>query len=430
MPMKKQRKWWIIPLVIIAVILIIAALLWPTLKVYLAPKTVLTAALTNTYANLEDRFANSPLKLISDTLDPENGNTMELNLDTSNDLLDTVQYDMNVEMEWNPRRILAQGQVSTQGKTMDLSLYLDANFAALSSASFLQGNYYGLTYNTFSQDIRSNQLLSMMIGENTLNDWEKSVLELQSLMSESWEMPSISESDLKNMLVGILTLKAEVGQESITANGTSENYFVISFETTGGEILSGLNYLRAELPIDLKADEEVDISFWLKDDNVVRIEVEAENKELDLFGIADGDLTIQYENNNENLCIRISTRQDRTHYQDTITVTGTEAATIDYTWDLNSGDLTLNLTREGEQGSASANLTGTAEGFRIETADFEAFMHLLTGTEYSADSPCTMTVTKGAAIETPLYKNFSEWSLEDLVTLIGGIGSLFGLKIG
>lgn len=428
--MKKQRKWWIIPLVIIAVILIIAALLWPTLKVYLAPKTVLTAALTNTYANLEDRFANSPLKLISDTLDPENGNTMELNLDTSNDLLGTVQYDMNVEMEWNPRRILAQGQVSTQGKTMDLSLYLDANFAALSSASFLQGNFYGLTYNTFSQDIRSNELLSMMIGENTLNDWEESILELQSFMSESWEMPSISESDLKNMLVGILTLKAEVGQESITANGTSENYFVISFETTGAEILSGLNYLRAELPIDLKADEEVDISFWLKDDNVVRIEVEAENKELDLFGIADGDLTIQYENNNENLCIRISTQQDRSHYQDTITVTGTEAATIVYTWDLNSGDLTLNLTREGEQGSASANLTGTAEGFRIETADFEAFMHLLTGTEYSADSPCTMTVTKGAAIETPLYKNFSEWSLEDLVTLIGGIGSLFGLKIG
>lgn len=428
--MKKHCKWWIIPIVIITVILIAAALLWPTLKVYLAPKTVLTAALTNTYANLEDRFANSPLKLIGSTLDLENGNTVKLNLNTPNDLLGAVQYDMNVELEWNPRRIQSQGQVSTQEKNMDLSVYLDGDFAALSSASLLQGNFYGLTYDTFSQDIRSNQLLALMIGESTLNDWEESILELQSFMSESWEMPSISESDFKNILVGILTLKAEVGQESITVNGTSENYFVISFETTGAEILSGLDYLHTELPIELGAHEEVDISFWLRDDNVVGIEVEAENKELDLFGIADGDLTVQYENNNENLCIRISTQQDSTHYHDTITVTGTESAVIDYTWDINSGDLTLNLTREGEQGSVSANLTGTEDGFCIETADFEALMHLLAGTNDSADSPCTMTVSKGAAIETPVYKNFSEWSLEDLVTLIGGVGSLFGLKIG
>lgn len=428
--MKKQFKWWIVPLAVIALVLVAAVFLWPSLKVYLAPKTVLTASLTNTWADLEERFTNSPLKLIAQTLDPENGNTVALQLDTSNELLDSVQYDLNVALDWNPRRIMAQGQVLTNGKAMDLSVYLDSDFAALSSDSLLLGNFYGLTYDTFSQDIRSNQLLSLMIGESTLKSLDENVQSIHDFMSESWEIPSVPHFDFKNILIGILALKAEVEQESMIINGSSEKCSVISFETTGAEIQAGLDYLHAELPVDLSPNEEVEISFWLQDDDLVRIQVEAGNQELDIRGSAKGNLTLQYQNNEEIVSIQITTRQDASCYHETVTVTGTNNCVIAYIWDLNSGDMTMNLTQGGEQASISAKLYQTENGFRIETADFEALMHLLAGTDDTGNSPCTMTVSKGAVIETPAYKNFSEWSLEDLITLIGGVGSLFGLKIG
>ena len=40
----------------------------------------------------------------------------------------------------------------------------------------------------------------------------------------------------------------------------------------------------------------------------------------------------------------------------------------------------------------------------------------------------TMTVRKGSAITTPKYKNLDEWSLDDLLVLLGSIGGLLGFK--
>lgn len=431
--MKKRWKWWLVPLAIIAVLLIIFWVMWPGLKVYLAPKTVLTAALTDTYAALERRFANSPLILIGGTVDLESGNTIDLKLDTVSDQMGSVQYDMQIQAEWSPRRILAQGQAAVQEKTVDLSVYLDGDFAALSSSGILQGNYYGLTYDTFPEDIRSNKLLSFVIGDNMLGEWESQIQKLQTFMETSWEMPSISEEDLHSILVGILTLKAEVDRESRIQNGREEAYYVISFETTGAEIQSGLNYLNAELPVALDAKDEVDISFWLQENSVVKIEVEAEDIQLDLdLGTAaeSGDMLLRYENAGEMWSVTVSTQQDASLYQETITVSGAEPARVSYAWDLLSHDLSLQIGREGEGDTISANLSKTENGFRVETGDFEALMHVLLGTEDSADSPCVMTVSKGTSFATPEYKNFSDWSLDDLATLLAGVGSLFGLQIG
>ena len=39
-----------------------------------------------------------------------------------------------------------------------------------------------------------------------------------------------------------------------------------------------------------------------------------------------------------------------------------------------------------------------------------------------------MTVRKGSAITTPKYKNLDEWSLDDLLVLLGSIGGLLGFR--
>lgn len=421
----KKMKWWMIPLVILAVILLVLALFWPTLKIYLAPKTVLTVALTDTYGALQQRMANSPVMLLSSALDLENGNTIDLELDTANDLLGSVRYDMTVQAQWKPRRILAQGQASTQGKQIDLSVFLDKDFAALSSASILQGNYYGLTYDTFAQDIRSNKLLSLVIGDTLLGDWESRVDGLEAIMEDSWEIPTISEDDLSSILVGILALKAEVEQEG--------SYYIISFKPTGAQIAAGMDYLHTQLPISLDGDEEVEVSFWLYENAITKIDVDTEELDLELHlgnNAATDDLMLRYENAGDTLAVTVRTSRDASHYRESITISAPETVTVDYSWDLTTGAVLLTRTADGTEDSVSCNLSQTPEGFRLETADFEALMHLLLGTGDSADSPCVLTVGQGNEFATPAYKNFADWSLDDMITLAGGVGSLFGFHIG
>lgn len=428
--MKKQIKWWMIPLGFLAVVLLNAFLLWPTLKIYLAPKTVLTAALTDTYANLEQRLKNSPLVLIGHTLDLENGNTLEMELDTSNDLLGPVGYDMTMQVQWNPRRILARGHASAQSKNVDLSLYLDGDFAALSSAGILQGNYYGLTYDTFEEDIRSNKLLSFVIGDNTVRQWVAQIESLETFMEDSWELSSISKEDIRSIMVGILTLKADVDREDMELNGTKQTCHVISFKATGAQIATGMDYLSMKLPISLDSDDEVDIGFWLLEDTVVKIEASSDDMNAELYLGSNEAITLRYENAGEVTTAIVSTWQDAENYQETIQIIGAESIEVSYNWNLTTGDLILSMNREGEEGRAAANLRPTESGFRVATADTEALMHLLLGTKDSGNSACIMTVFEGSEFETPAYKNFSNWSLEDLATLLGGVGSLFGLNIG
>ena len=70
------------------------------------------------------------------------------------------------------------------------------------------------------------------------------------------------------------------------------------------------------------------------------------------------------------------------------------------------------------------NLSQAQDGFQIQTKDFAALIGI--NSQKGFDS--TMTVRKGSAITTPKYKNLDEWSLDDLLVLLGSIGGLLGFK--
>ena len=423
--MKRHIKWWIIPIALILAVSIGCAMFWATIKIYLAPKTVLAAALTDTYSALEERFHNSPVLMIAQTLDVQNGNHMAMELTGDNKLLGTVQYDMDIQARWHPRQFAAQGQVITQEKTMDLSMYLDRDFAAFSSTGMLGGKFYGLTYNTFSQDIRSNQLLSLMISDATLREWEAQIRQLQNFMQESYPLPEFSGEDFKYILMGIQALRADVDREWMETENGKEQFYVISFETTGKTIRSGLNLLDTALPVTIDPEEEIAFSFWLKEESLARIQLEADEREVALsFGqdAATDDLFLRYEDQAGIQTIRIQTRQDASVYQETVELTGIKNAAYSYSWDFAHGNFHATQNQEGEEHTISGILTSAENGFHLETEDFEAMMHLLLGTKDSGNNPCTVMVTKGAEITTPEYQNFNTWSIEDLITIFTGIG--------
>lgn len=433
----KNRKWLLIPAVVVLILMILAAVFWQSLTVYLAPKMVLADALKNSIDSLEDRFASGPAAVLARGLDPEGNNRVALELDTYNDFAGNIRYDMDVQIMRNPKRILASGKAGFQNTEMDLSLYLDSDFAAVSSAEILGGRFYGLNYDSFSRDIRSNRLIAAIIGEKVLQNWESRVAQLQTVMAQDLpEMPDLSGVDLKSLAMAVLALDADVERVRIDANGSKETYHVISFPATGEDIALGLSYLNLRLPELPDHTENIVFSFWLKERKICKISVAGEKTKLDLYmgiaphtNVSDDDLYLQYFDGQDMTTVTIQTVRSGQTVRETVTYTGSEKIVVSYDWIPTVGDLLLTVEAKGERTDLKLKLVAVENGFSAEVDDFGALMHLLAGTRDSGDHSCTMTVTKGTSFASPEYKNFVDWSTEDLLVLLSGFGSLLGLEI-
>lgn len=433
----KNRKLWLILLCVLLTAAIMVAVFWQTLIVYIAPRLVLAGALRERISELEDRIASSPIPILSQGIDLKGNQQVGLQLDTQNAVLGDIRYDMQVLLEQNPRRILADGKAVFRNTEMDLSLYLDGDFAAVSSKEILEGKFYGLTYDTFSRDIRSNKLLAMLIGEKTLSGWETSVSALQKAMqTQMTDVPDLSAIDAKSLAMGILAMDMDVERVEIDLNGEEQVYHVVSFEATVAEIASGLQYLKLELPNMPAGDAQIKFSFWLKERQLCKLEAEADDWSLDMYWgsaavsfLMDDDIYIEYYNGSAFKTCKVHTEQQEGMYRETITYTGEETVRLSYDWVASTGGLALTVDTKGEQTELSLLLKPVENGFSLETDDFGALMHILAEMPDTADDPCVMTVTKGADFDTPEYKNFIDWSMEDLLTLLSGFGSLLGLDL-
>ena len=433
----KNKKFLFIFGGLLLTVAVFVVVFWQSLIVYLAPKLVLAGALKDRIAGLEARIAASPVPVLARGIDAEGCNQLDLQLDTANELLGTVQYDLRVQIQQHPKRLLADGQVSFKNEKMDLSLYLDDAFAAVSSREILGGKYYGLTYESFSKDIRANKLTAFLIGEKVLTDWETAVRGLQDVMQrEAPVLPDLSRIDPEPLVMGILAMEADVERIKVDLNGREERCHVISFEVSGGEIASGLQYLNLELPNMPAEDAQIKCSFWLKEQQLCKMGLTGESCDLDIYWgdtaisfLAEDDIYIEYYNGNSFQTCKIHTEQMDNLYRETIVYTGEENIKISYDWVASTGSLTAAVDTNGGKSNIYLNLKPTENGFWLETQDFGALMHLLTGVPDSGNNPCVMTVTKGSDFETPDYKNFTDWSMDDLLTLLSGFGSLLGLNM-
>ena len=108
-----------------------------------------------------------------------------------------------------------------------------------------------------------------------------------------------------------------------------------------------------------------------------------------------------------------------------------EQLSADYSWDLTSGDLVLDLVRQGKKYPVRLNLTGEGDTLTLYSQEAEVIQSALTGKEKTGPAICTLVISPGEPVE-PLsgYKNLSDWSAEDLLLLITRLGQLIGIKLG
>lgn len=423
-------------------------------RVRILPRLVLSQSMNNAFNHLEVRFEKSPVHLFRDVYDPDGYYLADLQLETNTAHLGPVRYDVDLQTQLAPLRISGSGTVVAGGKALELGLYLDGDFAAVSSESLVEGNYYGITYDSFSQDIRGRELLAVLIGDEKISQWEKNVSGLDQKMSRELKMPEFSLGDIKTALYAVLVLEPEVGRQKIQVSGEEIQVHTITFRATGQQIAEAAEPHRQELTpevaawiSDIKEDPKfyMEAVFFLDQENLIQMDgTMLSSQRSDGICVYLGD-----PENNEPLSLELEMREgedlDRLNltlentgnaqrYQEKSRLTWTcngvqQAYDMDYTYDLSSGEMDLSLTIDGKKAETRLNLAGEGEKITVTSQNIGPFLNLFR--ENAMDSPaiCTLSLMPGEEISIPEYRNLDQWSMDDLWMLIKGLGGLLGIKL-
>jgi len=435
--MTKKNKW-IIPLAVVLAGVLLLGACWDSVKVYLAPKTVLSDALIKTANALDTRFGGSPIHILSKGLDRSLSNTVQLEMTRQEALLGAVRYDMTLQTQLAPRRVMAAGTAATGDRVLDLGLYLDENFAAITSDGLLAGGYYGITYDTFPQDIRKSSMLAFLIGEETISQWEADLDSLEETMGKSLELPDFDLEDLKMAMVGLLALRPQVTKETAALSGGSRECFRLRFQVEGELIRKAAQMAEMELPVSLEDRDVLTADFYLAEGYVVRWDLNLSGQDAMVLSLwADTQpvtdtlqLRFTREEGRKQTELSLDTVSSQALYTEEITISGgTEPTTLRYSWNRETGE--GEISRSGVTGKTTAalNLSETDSGFLVKTDDLDALLALLGEGEDKADTSAALTVTRGSDFATPAYKNLDQWSMEDILILLEGLGGLLGLQL-
>ena len=407
------------------------------IAVRVAPKAVLTRALQETALQLQQRWEQSPVSVVAGHLEEDGLYSARLDLRMDSDLLGSVNYNMDLSVDTRNNRLLAEGTVQTQRNDLDLTLYLDKVCMAVSSRDFLGGGYYGITYESFPEDIRSIPLMSMFIGEATISGWETSVAGVQSVMNRSYslpQLPELSPEALREVVTAVLLLPGNVQREQISVNGSLVQGYRIDYSASGEEVrelLSGL------IEPGEGTDGHISASFWLYDDRIVKIVIRGQvgdNSVSCSIELPDGGnpvtlrLARQEEGQERGMCIVHEAETENGILRENWSVfdnfegTG-EPMQIRYKWEAETG----RLTPDGD-GAPVLTIQETENGLTLITDDLPGLLSCFS-CETVPGSPmlCELTLGPGESVKEPAYKNLDKWRLEDLLVLLRGIGGLFGL---
>ncbi len=439
---QKKNRPWMRALLILLVIVLLAAILWFTVGNRLVSKLLLTSALSRTFSQLETRFADDPLWILSSAYNQEGQYSADVAMTAQSALLGEVTYDMAVQANGSAHQIYAEGTAAAADTALNLSVYLDGDFMAVSSQELLEGTYYGITYNSFSEDLRQIPLLSLLISDSRLAQWAESVQSIQELMLHSDPLPDVSElsgTELRDLLLAIAALPCKVEKDSVSIDGETVSCRRLDFSVDGQQVETVLSELTQGR---FGGEATVTASFYMAQRSVVQI----------LLTCEEGADTVQYslylglnpeedrlvfqakdqENGlDETFSLAVTTQRSDSSYSETweIENANREAYSYSFDWAPASGEMTLHSSASSE--AAALTLTETEDGFQLKTEDLRQLLRVLSREEptEASEIACVMTVRQGAQIATPSYKNLDEWSLEDFLTLLSGIGSLIGLQL-
>jgi hypothetical protein len=292
-------------------------------------------------------------------------------------------------------------------------------------------------------------MVALLLGEKKISEWEKSVEALKKNMSVDLQIPEFTMEDIRSVLFGILALKPRVERVQVSLDGNAVTASAVRFSASGSEISAAAAEYLAQMPEALgqyvKAmgedpDSGMEAVFLLHKDQVIRVDVTVRS--------GGKENTVSLEPGSDILDISFSRRDGSALRRQLITVKTTQSPSVyeesvrfvtvengiwnqndlQYVWDISSRELTLGLNNGEKSATFRAHLERTEDQLTITSQDMRGILNLFLKKPLERPAICTMTVMPGAGVDRPEYRNLDQWSMDDMLALLDGIGGLLGLK--
>ncbi len=436
---KGKRRYWI-PALALLLVLAVAFGCFAGRKI--RAKSKLTSALNQVFSQLEERFRDDPLLIAAGCYNPEGKYTADMKAAVSQELLGTITYNMAVGADLKAHQVSAVGTAYTEKQAINLSLYLDPDFMAVSSDELVAGEYYGITYDTFASDIRKIPLLDFIINDTLLERWDASVQEIQEKISREYprpQFPELHDKEIRKLLLGIAAMPCQLQKADIVMGENRLPCTELDYAIGGDQIGWVLSKLTGDM---YESISDANFSFYLYENALVRFTLSGTAEEtpfqycfdLNLNPLHDPLTITGNHGTSQSLSVAVSTQSIENRYAeswDIHTISGGKEQdhSFAFDWDPRSGALSFRSRQLSSP--LSLNFQKTENGLRLETEDLGFLMGRLLQEEevHTSKTSGVLTISKGSAIETPPYKNLDTWSMQDFLTLLAGIGSLIGIRL-
>lgn len=460
---KKKLKWWMIVIPVVLVLAIAVVLLWRPLFIRLSPELALVNAASNTLEDLTERYDGSPWEMMQEACETEGPRRVTLRLDVQGDA-HAMSFDCGLSFDSQTRQAALDFLMNADGEAVDAALYLDAECAAIGSDAILAGTNYGITYETFSQDIRGNRMFSVL-GEETISMLEEIVEAVQTGMQQIDNQEDRSEQYRDLVIDFVKSLDPVVGKAPLTLDGSQRSCYTITYTATGDMVADFMEQYIRLIESDDAAKALCDDAQWQESlaqmrsaAQTVREEVAEssaifyiyKNYLVDIRSVATGvdgsgqsstfelflgtdasvnDLQLSFAfeapDATESIGVTLATVKSGTGYGETLTVreAGASAISVSYDWDRVSGSLICHIDdTESAALTIHCNLIELEEGFALSFDNlFELISGIPDGIAAFLDGsrmPMTLTVKEGSAIQKPEFKNIDAWTEADFFAIL------------
>jgi len=223
---KKGGLWWKIAIPVTAVVIAAAAVVY--FFVLRGPANTITRALSNVRAEITQRMDGSPLKAINMMSKATKDGTISVSFNYKDSWYDReTSGTVSLSSRYEDRDFALTGDFLINDFKFDFEAFLNRERLAFGS-SRIDGNYYGVTFSTFSEDIR-------VLGDTAGLD-EKTMDQMTEFVKiiEKALQPASSNKKDSSAYVTLLTdfyKKCEQTSERVEINPGGNNVKVTRIDT-------------------------------------------------------------------------------------------------------------------------------------------------------------------------------------------------------
>lgn len=399
--------------------LLLVCFLWAVFQVTI--RVFLCARLENTLYRIESAYQSSPVQIITTVMNASTHLKTEGAFTFSYSDLGNVKC--NFITKTGPNRILAEANISASEIQLPVSVYLDQEAVAITS-SLLHDEYYGITFDSFAEDLQKIPMVNWVISDTTQKKWEGALLDFRAntlAYLQFLRIVPISFPDMTTIKPFLMTFPVNVAFKTLQTDQGKQKTLRMAYHISSNNVPK---WIDQRFALGIEEAIEVSVICYLTEEELLLAQIAIQHEEsakricLDLTTSDELKVSLEQEYDLFSAEFGLSEEswswsQDGQHHD------------IKIQWNRETGDMLLGNSAKKE---AHLKFMDEENGISIISEKFEHVLSIFDIQVPVHDLQLSLQIQQGVDFERPQFKNLDKWSFEDFLTFLDGISSLIGFQ--